>query len=241
VQLFSNAKIVAVAAHPDDEVVSFGAQLLRNPDITVVHVTDGAPESHPDRDAYRTQRHREAERALAIAGIAKWVRLKLADQQAMRHLHAITEVLLHLVPEDAVVITHPFEGGHPDHDACAFAVAQLRTRMRFTHLEWASYHNDGADQMRTGEFLPSPYAVHTAQLTAAELVSKRAMLAAHSSQEAVLKLFDPAIERYREAPIYDFTARPQPRLLYETFGWAPTWEQWLAAIKPQGSSTLSMV
>ncbi len=199
-----------------------------------MHVTDGAPENHPQRDAYRAQRHREAECALAIAGVAKWVRLKLVDQQAMRHLRAISEVLVHLIPDDAIVITHPFEGGHPDHDACAFAVAHLRTKRRFTHLEWTSYHNDGNDQMRTGEFLPSPYAVHSAELTLDELEKKRAMIAAHASQQEIVRRFDAAVERYREAPIYDFAKRPQPRLFYETLGWPVSWDDWLTAMKDSG-------
>ena len=229
-QLFSDAEVFAIAAHPDDEVVSFGVQLVRQPEITVVHVTDGVPDGHPDRAAYRALRQREAAEALAIVGARPPVRLGLTDQRAIHALVALSDTLVDLIPEGAVVVTHPFEGGHPDHDACAFAVARARKRRRFTHVEWTSYHNDGHDRLRSGAFLRAAGTVHRCEATADELATKRAMMAAHASQAKLLSLFDPANECYRLAPAYDFKARPTSRLLYETFGWRLSWADWLAAL-----------
>jgi LmbE family N-acetylglucosaminyl deacetylase len=46
------------------------------------------------------------------------------DQEASLHLAGLTRELVRVFEElgPEVVLTHPYEGGHPDHDATAFAV-----------------------------------------------------------------------------------------------------------------------
>jgi len=52
------------------------------------------------------------------------------------------------------------------------------------------------------------------------LERKRAMIAAHASQQEVLKLFDPVREQFRPAPLHDFTQLPnEGRLMYELYPW----------------------
>jgi LmbE family N-acetylglucosaminyl deacetylase len=115
-----------VVAHPDDETIGLGAQLARFRDLLLVHVTDGAPRGRPDAAAYAATRRRELEAVLDLSGIARHraVSLGVADQAASFHLAPIVRRLAGLFatfrPEG--VLTHAYEGGHPDHDAACFAV-----------------------------------------------------------------------------------------------------------------------
>jgi len=64
-------------------------------------------------------------KALSLAGIkaGQSLEIGLIDQEASFHLveltHQLVRILAEVKPE--VVLTHPYEGGHPDHDAVALA------------------------------------------------------------------------------------------------------------------------
>src|SRR5712671_1244219 len=160
-------RVVVVAAHPDDETIGLGAQLRRLDDALLVHVTDGAPRDGHDAAVYgfatladyEAARRRELAAALA-AGDAQQARtlcLGIVDQEAMHHLtelaHRLRDILERERPQ--AVITHAYEGGHPDHDAAAFAVhAACRLAAEPPPiLEMALYHRRD-DQLVSGEFLP---------------------------------------------------------------------------------------
>src|SRR5579884_3139348 len=68
----------------------------------------------------------ELRSALAIAGVdgSQLIRLGVPDQEVCRSLVATTQGLAHLfkVHNIEIVLTHAFEGGHPDHDGVAFCV-----------------------------------------------------------------------------------------------------------------------
>src|SRR3954470_1794609 len=128
-----DATMMLVAAHPDDDVIGAGALLARAPDTRVVYVTDGAPRDGRDARAhgfagpagYAAARRREAEDALDCAGIspAQVVHLGFPDQGATFALDRVADALAAVMAADppALVLSHPYEGGHPDHDATAFA------------------------------------------------------------------------------------------------------------------------
>jgi LmbE family N-acetylglucosaminyl deacetylase len=250
---------LVVAAHPDDEVIGAGALVAKlQGACTVVFLTDGAPMDrrfYPasvgrlSRAAYGRARREEAARALALAGLdgSRIVHLGLRDQEVVFELIAGVERFAALLasarPE--VVLTHAYEGGHPDHDAGAFVVhaaagiAAARGVRAPTLVEMTSYHDRGGTTVR-GEFLPSAGATEVrVELDDEERRCKRAMLAAYATQREVLGPFRADVERFRVAPSYDFGAPPQEgRLHYERFGFGVGGAMWRAmaraAIKKLG-------
>jgi len=237
--------VLVVVAHPDDETIGFGGQLHRMRSATVIHVTDGAPRNGFDARAhgfatsedYAAARRRELEAAVAEAGVpaAALLSLGMPDQDAPRRMAEIARNLAELFEarKPRFVLTHPFEGGHPDHDATALAVwAAGRLVGRGggappAVIEMASYHlgEDGATYQRFAESGPELVLQHGDE----DAARKRRMMAAHATQAKVLAQFGTVEERFRLAPAYDFSALPNGgRLLYESKGWGLSGEQWLA-------------
>jgi LmbE family N-acetylglucosaminyl deacetylase len=159
------------------------------------------------------------------------------DQEAAFEMTAIAaglgKIMLDLQPE--FVVTHPYEGGHPDNDAVAFAVHAAVAQSRLPAasvpalLEMTSYHDEGGSTVR-GEFLPAQGARETSvELTDEERRTKRAMLAAYYSQRELLSRFPTEAERFRVAPRYAFGAPPHDgRLHYERFGFRVQGTMWRA-------------
>src|SRR4051812_10799066 len=134
-----------VAAHPDDETVGAGSRLPRLVQARFVCVTDGAPRTGEDAsrhgftpEQYARARRVELEAVLARCGIApgQLQSLDCPDRQASLQLAPLARRLADVIAQSAteVVLTQPYEGGHPDHDATAFiahaAVALLRAHGR---------------------------------------------------------------------------------------------------------------
>lgn len=235
-------KIMIVAAHPDDETIGIGAQLCRFEDVLLVHVTDGAPRD--GRDAarygfattadYGAARRTELANALAAGGASKARILvfEIPDQEACRELAALARRIADLLISEAprVVITHPYEGGHPDHDAAAFAVhaaCHLLPRGEAPAIvEMALYHRGGGGLVR-GDFLPADRPATLLMLDARDGIRKQRMIDAFATQRWLLAAFPLDCERLRSAPKYDFRQPPHPGALhYETLGWDITGTRW---------------
>ncbi len=151
------------------------------------------------------------------------------DQRAAWHLEELTRGLVAVLQEFSpeAVLTHPYEGGHPDHDACAFAVhtaVRLCRRPAPLLLEAPFYHLDGSGSMRTGAFLDEDrFPAVRLELSPREQANKRARLACFASQTETLAQFGTEQEAFRLAPAYDFTQPPHGgKLLYECFPWGMT-------------------
>ena len=236
---------VILSAHPDDEVIGVAATMMRLDDIFLMYLTDGAPfdqalwPSHVarSRSAYARIRRNEGLAAAEIAGVMpeRVMFLGAVDQEAIWEVvprASYFSALLRIISPD-IVITHPYEGGHPDHEAAAL-VARLALRIlqqvyKFrTHLlEMTSYHARDASLV-TGEFLPTDRREDLAvDLSAEEVRLKRRMFDAHHSQARVLRDFSVGFERLRYAPDYNFTEPPHGgKLWYECLGWPMTGERW---------------
>lgn len=227
---------VMLVAHPDDEVIAFGALMQRMKKAVVVFATDGAPrdqhfwKDHGSREAYAEIRRREAQAALEIVGaepvfLAQRVEAGLTDQELFRCLpqavKSFEDVVAQISPD--CLLTLAYEGGHPDHDACCFISWQLGRRRKFPVWESPLYHrhSDGSGVVQrfprpTGEEVAIP-------VSGAELEKKLQMFHTYKSQKLTLDGFQPEIEQFRPIVDYDFTRPPLPwKLNYELWQWPMT-------------------
>ena len=226
-------RVALVVAHPDDEVIAAGASLHLLTGLLLVHVTDGAPRTLDDAAragfgspaAYAAARQAELAAALHVAGCTPArAALGIPDQDASLHMPAIARHLRALFARHGTqaVITHAYEGGHPDHDAVALAVHMAAPGQV---IEFPGYHAAPDGSLVTGRLLPGPPATHI-PLDADERARKRAMLDCFTTQASILAAFGTEEEAFR--PAYpDFAAPPHPGTLnYEHWGWDMTGPRW---------------
>jgi LmbE family N-acetylglucosaminyl deacetylase len=228
-----------LVAHPDDEIIAFGALMQRMKKAIVIYATDGAPrdpyfwQTYGSREAYAEVRRQEARQALAITGAAPvflsdQVEDGIADQELFRRLpqaiKALDEVITQLAPD--CLLTLAYEGGHPDHDACCFLASHLGQLKNIPVWESPLYHRNpdgsGAVQMfpqRTGKEIDL-------KVEGEPFSKKVEMFHVYKSQKLVLDGFHPEIEQFRPLADYDFTRRPLPwKLNYELWEWKMTGEE----------------
>ena len=230
--------VMIVAAHPDDETIGAGALMGRLGRVTVVHTTDGSPRDLSDarraglrsRQDYARVRREELERALRVAGVdpANAVCLGFTDQETMLNLPElcgrVREEIARWRPD--VIVTQPYEGGHPDHDSTAFAV-QMAADGSVPVFEMTSYHAGACGGLETGVFLGNGEAPVVCGLSAEDGVRKARMLECFRTQREVLSQFAVVAEQFRRAPIYDFATSPHSGTLhYERLPWGITGERW---------------
>jgi LmbE family N-acetylglucosaminyl deacetylase len=232
------------ATHPDDESIGAAALIAYLPRTAVTFVTDGAPRDLQDavtsgfstREAYAKERAEEAQHALAVLGLGiKAIRMMgIADQEASLDLVALTHKVLKVIRAShaSFILTHSYEGGHPDHDATALAVhAAVRILERegasLPLVEFACYHRAGGSA-QFGHFITRETCWSAAAtLSASELKLKQRALLAYKTQQRVISAFPLAVEHYRAAPSYLFTQPPHAGMLYyEQFNWGTDGARW---------------
>jgi LmbE family N-acetylglucosaminyl deacetylase len=148
--------------------------------------------------------------------------LPIPDQTASLRLPWLGRELRRRLEGIAAVLTHPYEGGHPDHDAVAFAVQATGLPV----IEMAGYHAAPDGGIEVGHFLPGGVET-TVPLNNNERNRRDSMLACFATQRATLApFFGIEVERFRAAPRYDFTRPPAPRVYYEGFDWGMTSARW---------------
>ena len=211
---------VLVTAHADDETISASAALCAVMDPILVQLTE-----------------RRDERAAALEA-GDWsptvVDLFITNRETLLCLRQIATALERVLDGADVVWTHPYEGGHLDHDSAAWAVAMAVSRLQRKplHLEFASYHLAEQKRHAFGEFWPDAGCpVATVRLDGARFERKLAAVRAYGSQAHILKKFPaPAIEPYRVAPRYDFSRpSPPPRSRWDVKGYTPSTATWRVA------------
>jgi LmbE family N-acetylglucosaminyl deacetylase len=225
--------VAIVVAHPDDESLWLGTALQRLSNATLIHLTDGAPEDMRDarrlgfdtREDYAEARACELGEALRALGVTpRRLSYGFVDQSLAYRLTKLVDRLRVDLAGMGAVLTHSYEGGHPDHDAAAYSV---RRAFQGEIVEFAAYHF--ADGQRVwSRFWPDPNSPeHVRPLAVDEQARVGRAIAAHATQSDVTCGFRPAEERWRLAPRYDFSAPPPPgAALYDRFGWALTSAKW---------------
>lgn len=230
------AGVLALMAHPDDEVLWLGG-VLADREVTLVHLTDGAPRDPwfaqqagcaGARD-YAALRARELDAALSILGLAGARRATLGarDQEAALHLVELSREVAAIVVEarPAAILAHAYDGGHPDHDAAAFvARAALalarRADTRPSLIDAAGYHA-GREGLEIG-FLPRAEnaRAEAVALSPSQRARKSRALACFASQREVIAALDTSVERLRPGAREDFARAPHAgALYYERHGW----------------------
>jgi N-acetylglucosamine malate deacetylase 2 len=232
-----------IVAHPADEVVGAGCLISKLVDVTILHVTDGAPPEDAkaagfeERSEYARARRDECLAALAIAHVPEdhVVEFAVTDHCAAHCLADLTKKIATFLQQSEadIVVTHPYEGAHPDHDATAFAThAALRLMkqngFRPPVLFEMALHPSKDFKAKVPEFLPG-FERETTTL----LLDKRAenlkqrMFACFETQRESLEVSPFGPEKFRQPPAYDFSAPPQNgRLHYENFAWALSKQEW---------------
>jgi LmbE family N-acetylglucosaminyl deacetylase len=238
--------VMVVVAHPDDETVGIGGHLPALGKSTIIHVTDGAPRNLRDAHAhgfstwqdYAEARRSELAGAMGEASIAvdQLLNLGIPDQEAARNLVPLALQLAGLFRDSRprFVCTHPFEGGHPDHDAIAFAVDAACRLIDKTGLvlpaiiEMAFYHaGPGGRVYQRFPHDAAPVLLEI-PLESAAFERKRKMISHFVTQKSVLAPFSSPVERFRAAPAYNFLRLPNGgRLLYEELQLGLTGAEWL--------------
>jgi N-acetylglucosamine malate deacetylase 2 len=167
----------------------------------------------------------------------------VVDQEACLALPRLAREIVRLCRElrPGVMLTLAYEGGHPDHDAAAFAVRAATELLRRQGedapeiVEMPLYHarpgTTRGDDLIKQEFLPPPKGSIGAirrQLSAAEQALKRRMCDCFTTQRHILAWFLPLVhETFRRAPACDFTRPPHAgRLQYELWSFPVTGERW---------------
>lgn len=243
------ASVLVLTAHPDDECVAAGALYRYLERAVFAHLTDGAPRNLVDALAhgfataadYAEARRRELHSALSVAGVRPQdcVQAGIADQEASKRLVEATEWVRERIKEiePETIITLAYEGGHPDHDAAAFAAHAASSLLRKEGvtpppiIECPLYHAGGSASRRMCPgFLPrADVEPITFILTEAERKLKREMLERFVTQSGVLRFFTIEEECFRPAPEYDFTLPPhEGKLYYESFDFGqdgPGWRE----------------
>ncbi len=210
-------RTLVLVAHPDDECIAFGALLQRMREPVVVFSTNGSPQDpyfwqqYGSREAYAGLRREEAFASMHAAGVKDVIFLpdmpggeQLVDQEMFQHLRPAYDLLVELIRRRMVqaLLTLAYEGGHPDHDSCAFLSSQLARRFNIPCWEAALYHRlpEGGGVFQG--FIGDTSEAVDVKPTPDEQEAKREMCLAYPSQGDFLTHFELTKE----------IVRPQPRL-----------------------------
>ena len=239
--------VMIIVAHQDDESIGAGARLNKLTNAYVVHVTDGAPRDdrvaqrygYKNREEYAEARRAEMMKAMEIAGVAEdhLICLNYVDGEAALRMVDLVIDVAKLIDDfqPDILITHPYEGGHTDHDSTAFAVHLACGLLRREGvepppvLEMPAY-NAAPGTRVAQQFLPhegADHDRHVMELSAKDRELKRKMFESFRSQQGVLSTFTTEIEQFRPAPRYVFTEAPHEGVLnYERYGDPLLGERW---------------
>lgn len=210
-----------VVAHPDDEAIGAGGQIRRFDNLVVIVASDGAPRDGRDMarlgfaslDDYRKARRDELLAALAAADAPRdhLIRLDLPDGELVFALEFLVATLAEIFTTRniEIALTHCYEGGHPDHDALALAVAAAARRCAAPPaVIEMPFYRAGPQGWLIQSFDENGPPPVTLEIEGDAWRWKCAMIDAHRSQRDLLASFRRPLETFRLAPDHDFTQPP---------------------------------
>lgn len=237
--LVRRSRCVVIVAHSFDELIGAGGLISRLRDVTVLHITNHA-RAHEDRESTPEAAQSKDEvcvSALALANVPseRVIEFGITDIREPRALadlgKRLSAFLQRFKPD--VVLTHPYEGGHPDHDATAFATHAALRLMQGHGFEAPALFEIALHPSKDGErreldFLPGQWHETTTFLLDEETRKlKRRMFERVESQERNLRGTTLGRERFRRSPNYDFSIAPnEGRPAYEDFYRGMTGREW---------------
>jgi len=209
----SLGKVLVLVAHPDDETIGCSGLLQRASAALVVFAVDGAPPHYGfekqfgSLQRYSDIRFLEASIALRALPHCSFGRLATPDgayyvdqhlfEQMPEALTSLNEFICRFSPD--FIVTHAYEGGHIDHDACHFLAAHIARAHSLMLMEFPSYWKteDGRDIFQ--QFRDSRNDDVILKLSDHEIEVKRQMLASYRTQQALTPVFHLHTERFRPA------------------------------------------
>lgn len=240
-------RTLVIVSHPDDETVGAGVLMQRAAKSAVVFCTDGAPrdrffwEKYGSREGYSDARRHEAQQALSLAGVNDLFfladprdRSGFVDQDLFlwipQAIERIDRIIAKFQPD--ALLTHAYEGGHPDHDTCCFIATVLAQRRDIPVWEFPLYHRTTDGVVTRQEFMTPLGTEVLMDATVAEVERKKKMMAAYASQASVMEEFMASVERFRPLAAYDFSRPPHNGVLnYEAWQWPVTGSQLVSAFQ----------
>lgn len=240
--VFDFSRPLIFVAHPDDETLACGGLLQRMASSLVVFATDGAPHHHGFERKFGTLQHysetRFQEAAVAVAQVSHCSFQRLTkpdgayfvDEQLFRDLApaflSLCRIARSFSPD--ALVSHAYEGGHIDHDACSFLTMHVAATLALRRFEFPLYSRNPAGLLVLQQFCDEGCAPLEWHLTEPELSCKRMMLAAYKSQPGLASAFSLGSERIRLATRTDF-CRAHCRDYSYRNRWQRLWQKGISA------------
>jgi LmbE family N-acetylglucosaminyl deacetylase len=212
-------------AHPDDETLACGGLLQRIPESLVVFATDGAPVGYGlerkfgSMRAFSEIRMQEASRALGHIPNSEFKWLTRPDGSHFNDGHLFEELpeaatSLHAIAKSFspdAILSHTYEGGHLDHEACSFLAMHVGVALLLRRFEFPMYWIDPEGEVVLQRFRDNNPVVEASgsqgtfdpvmewQLSETEIQCKKRMMGEYRTQSGTVSTFTPDTEFFRLA------------------------------------------